>query len=236
MYLESSIWWAKWAYQFRRPFAVQYAQMEPPVSAKTLVTSVGHKSPVNLIVVPLIATPDEKSMIVRVVIDRCLESAGRYGAHVHTPTGSPGSYFPAGSWCFNALLGTNLNAPVALFLAQHKRDNLLGHKTLLGVAISNTKWLHDGVQTRPENSHHQDGDILGDTNLVWEVVAFRSGLDWPCAALWDRYQGGEKLPLVFDRRETRESRLVASNSVSSSAVTANQRMSLSSGDATQSSS
>lgn len=175
-------------------------------------------------------------MISRAIIDRCLESAGRYGAHVLTPIGSPGSYFPAGSWCFNALLGTNLNAPVVLFLAQHKRNNLLGHKTLLGVAISNTKWLHDGVQTRTENSHHQDGDILGDTTSVWEVAAFRSGLDQPCAALWDRYQGGEKLPLVFDRREPRESRLVASDSRSSSAITANQPLSLSSGHATQSSS
>lgn len=79
---------------------------------------------------------------------------------------------------------------MALFLALHKTPDTLGHKTIVGVAITTL----DQVETSNEQP-------LRPT-LVWEISKFKPE-NKLCARHWAEYSPGDKLPLTYDPQAAR---------------------------------
>lgn len=157
----------------------KYEMMPPKLISKTL-NSAAKKNDLRFIFVPEIGTrEDPLEHHALGVVRKCLSSIRpdmtlpRYGGF--------GSFFPAGSWCSNALLSISPNSYVANFLARHKSGGQrnMNHKTLVGVHIIELDNSPAGKFT---------------PTLAWEIKDFHQS-DAGCAESWGKIPIGDSLPL-----------------------------------------
>lgn len=143
-------------------------------------TSAVKRKDIRFIIVPNVGMRNEPadSQMLRVAA-KCLSSVkDDMQAQLY---GEFGSFFPAGSWCTNALLSLHPNDYVANFLARHKNEGRgLGRKTIVGVHIVRLSAQSTGNNIVP--------------TLMWQFADFKES-DVECAEAWGKTPAGQPLLL-----------------------------------------
>ncbi|KAF2169071.1 hypothetical protein M409DRAFT_21082 [Zasmidium cellare ATCC 36951] len=101
---------------------------------------------------------DTNKQDVHSIIKRCLQE--RRG-NTNMPRFPDTEKFKMGHWCLYALLATDASSGIAFFLGQHKRQEMLGHKLLDEVTIT------EGQYTNIESLEFHE-----NPTLVWHVVDY----------------------------------------------------------------
>lgn len=138
--------------------------------------SLDAKRALDWIIIPEIdSSKGAKGMQTVHVAKRCLLSTGRQGETSGPGFDEPSSFFPAGSWCFNALLAAQSHTALVWLLASYKgTTDGLGHKTLTGVWITELS----------KASYPTAGSSFKPT-LIWRVSIASPDSDEKCATAWD---------------------------------------------------
>jgi hypothetical protein len=129
-----------------------YAKLEPYISTRRLM-SLEKMQMLSLIIVPDIVDP-----LTTTIVNECLRNNERESAEGFPVFGAPGSFFPAGSWCYNALLATPQSSQVAWLIGTHKKLSDLGVKTVMGVSI-----------TALEAQAGSNADTSSRPTLLWHI-------------------------------------------------------------------
>ncbi|KAM0721840.1 hypothetical protein Q7P37_002765 [Cladosporium fusiforme] len=188
----SRLWAAEWAWQRapKNPQTVKkYAQMEPQHQAKWYAGSITFMQGLHTIIVPDVGVRYESTRTQRnqlSIIETCLKLADADLQNV-PQYNRFGSFFPAGTYCINALLATPPNSDIVMLLARNKKGNFhLGHKTITGVSIIKLDGSSGQTGTRKTTN---------SVTLLWHIADFKAQ-DKECAEKWRAFKFGEPLPLI----------------------------------------
>lgn len=156
--------------------------MYPPYRVPALSSHIKARD-INFIIIPDVGARRElEEDTASQLVEACLKSTRRYDRGILPLYGGSESFFPAGSWCANALLASPTNSQVSLFLARHRRPTqqapYFDHKVIAGVHIVKL-------------DHHPGSNPL--PSLVWEIIdQFNEYAQ--CAKQWGRVPLGQPLP------------------------------------------
>lgn len=186
----SSLWLYAWNRQRGAPnsdLAKKQASLPPKLMPSDLHRGDVALKELSFIIVPEIGLRYENTETQQMqleIINMCLKLSGKHDLKNLSKYRAYGSYFPAGTWCVNALLATPPNSDITMLLARHKtwlqRGASLGHKTIVGVSIVE-------LDAQPGRPH--------SPTLVWEIGDLKEE-DNGCAESWGAFKFGEQLPLL----------------------------------------